>query len=402
MQSRETVKAYNKSMVMEILRNNDSVSRAELSRNTGLSMPTIMKITDDFIQNGLVVEVGKGTSSGGKPPMMLELVPESRLFVGMDISGAMYKCIIMNLKGGVVFRKNCLRQNVRKAGNDIDTIIEFIDTTIRESGVDYRCLSGLGIGVPGIVKTEKGIVANSIDFGWSNLDLRTPLERYFRIPVYVENSSKVMAVGEQWFGTGRECDNFALVTVGRGIGAAFIINGEIYSGFNNQSGEIGHMVIDADGPACKCGKRGCLETFASGKVIERKAGELVLSGTTTVLRNLCGGNADEITTDMVFAAAELGDEPAKKIADEAADHLAAGLENLVALLDCQRIVLTGYVVKNNRYLLARVRKRINLTRNLYFEIENPVEVHLSAMGEEAAVIGAATIPLRCLVENGGD
>ncbi len=402
MQSRETVKAYNKSMVMELLRSNEEVSRAELSRMSGLTMPTIMKITDDFIRSGLVAETGKGTSSGGKPPMMLKLVPESRLFVGVDISGAMYKCIIMNLKGGVIFRKNCRRHDVKKTGSDIDTIIAFIDAAIEESGIEWKRLNGLGIGVPGIVKTGQGIVASSIDFGWSNLDLQTPLVEHFKMPVYVENSSKVMAVGEQWFGTGIECDNFALVTVGRGIGAAFIINGEIYSGFNNQSGEIGHMVIDPDGPACKCGKRGCLETFASGKVIERAAGELVASGEKTLLAQMCGGSADEVTTDMVFAAAEQGDAQAKMIADAAADRLAVGLENLVALLDCQRIVLTGYVVKGNQYLLERVSSRINKTRDQYFKIENPVEVRLSAMGEEAAVIGAATLPLRCLIENGGD
>ncbi len=117
---------------------------------------------------------------------------------------------------------------------------------------------------------------------------------------------------------------------------------------------------------------------------------------------MCGGSADEVTTDMVFAAAEQGDAQAKKIADAAADRLAVGLENLVALLDCQRIVLTGYVVKGNQYLLERVSSRINKTRDQYFKIENPVEVRLSAMGEEAAVIGAATLPLRCLIENGGD
>lgn len=402
MQSRESVKTYNRSIVFEILRKNEEVYRAELARSTGLSMPTIMKITDDFVQSGLVAAVGRGTSSGGKPPMLLKLIPESRLFVGVDISGAMYKCIIMDLKGCVVFRKNCMRNDVRRKSSDVETIIGFIDSAIDESGVEYDRLNGLGIGVPGIVKAGEGIIATSIDFGWKDLNLVEPLKRHFNMPIFVENSSKVMAVGEQWFGTGRECDNFALITVGRGIGAAYIINGELYSGANNQGGEIGHMVIDPSGPECKCGKRGCLETYASGKAIERRAKEAIISGKTTILRDMTVGNPETVTTEMVFYAAANGDEVARTITDDVFERLSVGIGNLVSLLDCERIVLTGYVVKNNTELLKRVATRINQNRNNYFHIENPVDVRLSDMGEEAAVIGAATIPLRNLVESGGN
>ncbi len=399
---REIIRSINKSLIMNIFRKNDEVSRADLSRITGLSLPTIMKITDDFVQKGLIVSVGKGVSNGGKPPVLLKLIPESRLFVGADFSGAMFKFIIMDLKGGILFERNCRKSSLEKKDTDIDTIVSYLDTAISDSGIDPRLLNGLGIGVPGIVDHKSGIIINSIDYGWSNLNLQEILERHFHMPVYIENSSKVMAVGEQWFSEMDECNNFALVTVGRGIGAAFIIDGKIYSGFNNQSGELGHMVVEPAGIQCKCGKIGCLETVASGKAIEKKAETAVMMGANTILRDMCECNTKMITAGMVFKAAETGDPVAKEIVNKAIDYLEIGIENLVDLMDFQRIVLTGYVVENNQYLLNRIQEKINYNRNHYFKVEKPVEICISSLGEEAAVIGAATIPLQNLIENGGE
>ena len=393
------MRSYNKSEVMEIMRKNKSVYRAELARMTGLSMPTIMKITEEFIRNGLITDVGKGVSSGGKPPIIFELIPEARLFVGMDISGAMYKCILMDLRGGVVFRRACLKSELEKKADIIDLIIDFIETTITESGIDRKKLSGIGIGVPGLVEIQEGRVITSIDYNCKNVDVRTPLQKHFQMPVYVENSSKVMAIGEKWFGNGDDSDNFALVTVGRGIGAALIMNGEIYKGFYNMSGEVGHMVIDPNGPLCKCGKRGCLETLASGNAIANQARQLVEEKQNSIMLELVNGDKEKIDYDVVFRAAGKGDYLAQRIVDNAIDSLAIGLGNLICLIDCQLIVLTGCVVKGNEYLLNRVKTQINETRSLYYG-QMPVEVNLSAMGEEAAVIGAATLPLRNLVVSG--
>lgn len=399
MQHRDMMRVYNKSEVMEIMRRNKSVYRAELARITGLSMPTIMKITDEFIRNGLVADVGRGVSSGGKPPMLLELIPDARLFVGMDISGAMFKCIIMDLRGGVVYRRTRVKSEFAEAANIIDSIIEFIETTVSESGIDRSRLSGIGIGVPGLVEIQEGRVITSIDYNWKNVDVRTPLQKRFKMPVYVENSSKVMAIGEKWFGNGNESDNFALVTVGRGIGAALIMNGEIYKGHYNMSGEVGHMVIDPNGPLCKCGKRGCLETLASGKAIANQARQLVDTRRPSVMLDMVKGDKTKIEPETVFKAAAKGDNLARRIVDNAIDSLSIGLGNLISLMDCQLIVLTGCVVKDNEYLLERVRRQINETRSLYYG-KMPVEVKLSTMGEEAAVIGAATLPLRNLVVSG--
>ena len=208
-----------------------------------------------------------------------------------------------------------------------------------------------------------------------------------------------MAIGEKWFGNGDDSDNFALVTVGRGIGAALIMNGEIYKGFYNMSGEVGHMVIDPNGPLCKCGKRGCLETLASGNAIANQARQLVDIGKKSTMLEMVNGDKAKIDSDIVFEAAAKGDPLAQRIADNAIDSLAIGLGNLICLIDCERIVLTGCVVKDNEYLVERVKRQINETRSLYYG-KMPVEVKLSTMGEEAAVVGAATLPLRNLVSNG--
>ena len=392
MQNRNLTRVTNKNRILELIRRNKSIYRAELARRTELSMPTIMSITDELILEGLIRDAGKGISSGGKPPMLLELIPDARLFLGIDISGAMFKCIIIDLQGAVVYQRSRDRDELPD-GYLIGAIIDFIQATVAESGVDEKKICGIGVGIPGLVDTENGVVITSIDYGCKNTDLRTPLQEHFKLPVFVENSSKVMAIGEKWFGAGDGCDDFALVTVGRGIGAALIIKGEIYSGFYNMSGEIGHMVINPNGPLCKCGKQGCLETLASGNAISNQARQLIDSGGSTIMLEMAGGNRKKVNSDIVFAAAEKGDSLARIIADSAIDNLAIGLSNLVSLFDCQRIILTGYVVKGNEYLLRRVSQKINETRSLYYG-NMPVELRLSEMGEEAAVVGAATLPLQ--------
>lgn len=397
MQSKSLKRIQNKNMVLDLIRKHRSIYRAELARITGLSMPTIMSITDELVESGLVRDAGKGISSGGKPPMLMEIIPDSHLFLGVDISGAMYKGTILNLQGDVVYSKS-LEKEDRPEGEIVDCIRQFVDTLLEESKIDITKLSGMGLGIPGLVDTEKGTVINSIDYDLKNEDLRTPLRQIYNLPVFIENSSKVMAIGEKWFGAGADCDDFALVTVGRGIGAALFINGEIYQGHNSMSGELGHMVINPNGPICKCGRRGCLEAMASGKAIANQARNIVSMGSNSIMLDLAGGEPKKIRAETVFRAAAMGDVLAEKIADEAVINLCIGLTNLVFLFDCQRIVLTGYVVKDNSYLLEKISQRVNSTRSLYFG-DVPVEVCLSELGEEAAVIGAATLPLQNYVIN---
>lgn len=397
MQSKSLKRIQNKNMVLDLIRKHRSIYRAELARITGLSMPTIMSITDELVESGLVRDAGKGISSGGKPPMLMEIIPDSHLFLGVDISGAMYKGTILNLQGDVVYSKS-LEKEDRPEGEIVDCIRQFVDTLLEESKIDITKLSGMGLGIPGLVDTEKGTVINSIDYDLKNEDLRTPLRQIYNLPVFIENSSKVMAIGEKWFGAGADCDDFALVTVGRGIGAALFINGEIYQGHNSMSGELGHMVINPNGPICKCGRRGCLEAMASGKAIANQARNIVSMGSNSIMLDLAGGEPKKIRAETVFRAAAMGDVLAEKIADEAVVNLCIGLTNLVFLFDCQRIVLTGYVVKDNSYLLEKISQRVNSTRSLYFG-DVPVEVCLSELGEEAAVIGAATLPLQNFVIN---
>ncbi len=203
MQSKRLMRIYNKNKILDLIRKNHSIYRAELARLTGLSMPTIMNITDELIDDGLIRDAGKGISSGGKPPMLLELIPESHLFAGVDISGAMFKCTILDLQGNIVFSRSREKEGLPLT-EIIEAVEEFIDTSIGASGVDRDKLSGIGVGIPGLVDTEDGMVITSIDYNLKQVDFRTPLQRRFNMPVFIENSSKVMAIGEKWFGAGKQ------------------------------------------------------------------------------------------------------------------------------------------------------------------------------------------------------
>lgn len=141
MQSKSLMRIYNKNKILDLIRKNQSIYRAELARSTGLSMPTIMSITDELVEDGLIRDVGKGISSGGKPPMLLEIIPDSHFFVGIDISGAMFKCIVLDLQGNIVHSR-CQDKDSLPEAELIETIERFIEDTVKEAGVSRRGSAG--------------------------------------------------------------------------------------------------------------------------------------------------------------------------------------------------------------------------------------------------------------------
>ncbi len=379
-----------RSRILEIIRNNDDIFKAEIARITNLSIPTIMRITNEFIESGFVKITGKGISKGGKPPETLQVIPESRYFAGVDLSDSTITSVILDLKGNIVSKNNISVDNNMKNNKVINMAAEILDVLIKESEIDRSKLYGVGIGVPGIVDPARG-VANSQSLGLEDFDIGRYFRDYFAIESFVENTPKAAAVAEHWYGSGRGYDNFIMLAFGRGIGSAMMVNGEIYRGMHNMSGEFGHMVVDLDGPLCHCGKKGCLETVASSSAIERQARQLLQEGFSSIMRKMTGEVPESVSAQIVMAAAEQGDTIALMIAEKAIKYIVLGIENLVSLLDINYIVLSGRILKQSPWFLAEIEKGLQKSKT-HFQGGN-VKLALSKLGNDAAAIGAATLPL---------
>ena len=393
------INTLNKQNVINIIRDNGPIFKAEISRVTGLSIPTVMKMADEFILKGLVREVGKGESSGGKPPLLIEFVPDAHYIIGVDIGTTNIVSIIMDMSAQIV-SKQITPTGVKDPPDVvIDRIIGTIGRTLDETSVKKEKILGIGIGMPGLLDSQSGIVLFSPDFKWENVDLVGPIRKKYGMPVIMDNVTRAMAMGEKWFGLGRGISNFMCINLGYGIGSAIVVDGELYSGSSGSSGEFGHMTLEKNGPLCDCGNYGCLEALASANAITKKAKFFIEKGEGSSILKLAGGDIDGIEAKTVFDAAKSGDMLALEIVHEAAEYIGIALANIINLVDPELIILEGGVARAGEILSGTIQKVVGRRKMKYAGTHTNIAI--SELGENSAAIGAASFLLKRLIENGG-
>ena len=395
------LESMNRRSVLELIRTNGPIHRAEIARTIDLSVPTIMKLTDVLEQNGLIKTIGKGESNarGGKRPDLLGFVPEHYHIIGVDVGRNTLKAILIDL-GGKVYSKVS-----SKTGDDcspntvIPRLISLIDGVIQGSGIYKESIIGMGVGMPGLLDTETGQVIFSPDYHWENVDLLGPLRDRYEMSIILENSNRALAMGEKWFGAGKSSDYFICVNLGHGIGSAIIESGDVYRGSCGSSGEFGHITLEKDGPICDCGNHGCLETLASGNAIARQARELVNKDTSSIIMSLANGKKEAIDAKIVFDAARSGDSLAKSIVDTAIEYIGIGLASYINLLDPDLIILGGGVANAGEILLSGLDNAIRKRQMKH--AGRKVKIVVGMQGSDATAIGAASFILKDLIESGG-
>ncbi len=390
----------NKQNVINIIRSNGPIFKAEISRLAGLSIPTIMKITDELIIKGLIREIGKGESSGGKPPQLLEYIQDSYYMAGVDIGTTNIVVIIMD-QAASLLKKVVIPTEVEDTPeNVIDRIIGSIEKAINGAGIDRKKLLGIGLGMPGLLDVQAGKVLFSPDFKWENVDLVRPIAERFHLPVVMNNVTRAMAMGEKWYGLGRGVENFICINLGYGIGAAIVIDGELYSGSSGTSGEFGHMTLERNGPQCDCGNYGCLEALASANAITKKARFFLDKGEKSAILDIVKGNMEAVEAKTVFDAAKLGDSLALEIIHEATEYIGVAIASIINFADPDLIVLEGGMSRAGDILMDNICKVISRRQMRY--AGRKARVVISELGGDAAAIGAASFLLKKLIENGGD
>lgn len=397
--NKQILNTYNKREIINLIRTKNPIFKAEISRMTGLSIPTVMKITDDFIKSGLVKVQGKGESSGGKRPELLEFVYDAYYIVGVDIGRNSIKTILMDLNANKLNSIVIKTEETKPEKMVIDKVIRSIETVINESNIDKNKILGIGVGMPGLLDIEKGIVLFSPDFNWEGVQLIQPIKEHFDLPIHIENSTRAIAMGEKWFGIGTIASNFLCVNLGHGIGSAIVMDGELYHGSSGSSGELGHITLEKDGPICECGNIGCLEALASANAITKTARNIILNGVDTLIISECNGNIEDVEAKTVFDAAKKGDEVAMKIIEEAINYIGIGLANYINLFDPDLIILAGGIVNAGDILLEGIKKVV-LKRQMKFAARK-LKIKVSNFGDDATAIGAASFLLKELIESGG-
>lgn len=379
------VKNLNKHAALDLIRFSPSgISRIELSRELGLTRAAVTAIVGDLIKAGLVRETN-GQSSRGRRSIALEINPQGGLVVGVDIGATHVTLLLADYLAHVVDEVESSLDIFQGPLVCLPFVDQFLRSWLNELGVDLDQITAIGVGVPGPIVTDAGMVSGPpIMPGWDLFPIREWLEKAWGCPVMLGNDAEFGALGEWAFGAGRGVDNLVYIKVGTGIGAGLMIDGQIYRGTTGCAGEIGHVTIEENGPLCTCGNRGCLEALAGGRAIAQKAIFAIKAGARTTLSEL--PTVEAISAMDVIAAARKGDHLSQKLVQEAGYYLGTALANLINLFNPTKIVIGGGVAQVGDLLLEPVRK-VAKQRSLKVASQ-AVAITSAVLGRRSSAMGA--------------
>jgi predicted NBD/HSP70 family sugar kinase len=384
----QQTRAHNAALVLRALYDHGPISRADVARLTQLTRTTVGDVVGELLAEGLAREIGRGPSTGGKAPILLEVVDASRSVIGLDLGEFVFRAALVDLRGRV-------QQTVERGvtGLDGDEALEVVHAMIEELVAarpgGASALLGIGVGTPGIVDAETGTIRYAVNLDWQDLPLGQLLAERHGVPVRVANDSRAAALAIELFG-GRRSQNLIAITVGRGIGAGVVIGGELFHGDGFGAGEIGHTVVEDDGSACSCGRFGCLETVANARAIVARAIEAGRREPDSELARRLSEHGD-LTLDDVRQALEAGDEPARSVVIAAGRYLGRVIAAIIGILDVERIVLHGSVTQLGEPWLEAVRDEARrrsldlLSRDVSIELAPPIG-DLVVMGASALLL----------------
>jgi glucokinase-like ROK family protein len=381
--TRQHTKEHNRNLVLKTIFAQESISRAEIARITSLTRTTVSDIVANLLEEGLVNEVGVGLSQGGKSPILLSLVEDSRYLIGLDLARNLFRGAIVNLRGAtremVTFPVDC-----NNGDETLALVYEIIDQLMKASCLP---LVGIGIGTPGLVNTTEGIVLNSVNLDWKDLPLARLVEDRYRLPVYILNDSQAAAIGEYTYGKGHSSDSSLIVINARhGIGAGIVINGQLFQGDGGGAGEIGHVVVVSEGgQLCRCGNYGCLETVASTQALIKRIQLLISQSTPTQLTQL----PREITLETIEQAFSRGDPLIHQAVLETGRYLGMAISSLVGTLNIQKIVITGDMTQFGSLWLEEIQSVVTQTTLPRLAYETKIEI--GELGGNNIILGASAM-----------
>lgn len=279
---------------------------------------------------------------------------ERHMAVAVDLGGTKISVALVRLDGRIVSLHRCLTNSNEGAKAVVRRLLLIIGEMITRARLTESGLVGIAVACAGVIDMSRGVVTESPNLpGFSRIRLRDIIAREFGVESYLINDASAAALGEYKFGAGARypVKNLVYLTVGTGIGGGMILDGQLYLGSDGSAGEIGHTIIKVDGPLCKCGRNGCLESLASGWAVARDAVEYLKKGEESTILQFAGGKIENVTAAVVSVAAKQGDILAQRVIGNAANYLGVGLANIINIFNPELIIIGGGLAKMGRPLL---------------------------------------------------
>jgi predicted NBD/HSP70 family sugar kinase len=352
--NREFTKTINQFHILNTIRRAGLISRVEIAAVTGQSRAAVTNITARLLKEKVIVEKETKTSSSrGRRRVLLALNPTAAYVVGVKLSAFQASFAVTNMQADVL---SSLIVPVRIGKKSVEFVADLIEEGIRhcvsEALISMGKISGIGIGIPGLVNREKGFTYWSALYKKGSTSLRNLIQKRFNIRTYIENDANTVTLAQQWFGEGKGVDNFLVVTVEHGVGMGIVVNGQIYRGVKGIGAEFGHMVIKPGGALCRCGKRGCIEAYVADYTILEAAIDACKAGKWQYK------NVASLTIEEVTAIAKKGEPALKKIFKRSGEILGLGISGLVQIFNPQKIIIAGEGVRAGALVFDPMQKTI--------------------------------------------
>ncbi|MEO0592289.1 MAG: ROK family transcriptional regulator [Myxococcota bacterium] len=382
-----SVRIHHRRMLIRLLWESGDMSRAEVARQTGLSRSTVSSIVSELIDRQLVSEIGSGSSSGGRKPILLSLADDDFVIAGIDVGASHVAVAITNLRCEIREWRH-ERHDVRNdPAGTLKLVTKMALDALHNSELSFERLIGVGLAMPSpMVEGEPNGLSSVIMPKWAGYDLRQALRRLIRAPVFMDNDANLGALAEHWWGAGRGEKHLVYIKLATGIGAGLVLNGEVYHGSSGIAGEVAHTSVEPDGPLCICGQRGCLGLVAGSAMMLRRVREQIEAGRES---SLTDGN---LTPSRLVEAALAGDGLAVETVQRAGHVIGIGIANLVNVLDPGLVVLGGELSSAGHVLLGPLVASAR-SRSLSTAIA-PTRIVTTQLGERDIALGAATLVLR--------
>lgn len=384
-----------KKRIVQLLYLEGNKSIPDIGRATGMSIPTITRTINELIDEGMVLDNGIGASIGGRRPNLYLLNPEARYVLGIDMGRFSTRISILNLSRQIISSDGIIVSELENDENIVEKIFQKAKELIANTGIDYRKLIGVGIAFPGLIDSKSGMSQTYKNF--SDRPLYKFFEDKFDLPVFVENDARVMALGESYFGLAQGKENVLCLNIGAGIGLGMILNGKLYRGNSGFAGEFGHFEVEPEGKLCICGKRGCLETVASGSAIAKRAQIDMSNGMISILARLTDETPERIDAETVVKAAQLEDQYAIGLLSEMGEQLGKGIAVLINIFNPEIIILGGKLGMAENYIIDPLQ--LSLNKYAISRIKRDCQIVTSKLREKSALLGAFALVIEKIFED---
>lgn len=386
------IQALNRSMVLNKIRTEGPISRIDLAKKNKLSPSTVTSAVQELIKEGYVSEIGTGSSSGGRKPILLKFNPDNHYLFAVAITNSVMMLARMNLEAKVLQKETHPLAGLQ-GESVIERLLSLMDDFMTGQEDLERCV-GISVTVPGIVSDSQGLVHYNTKLRMTDVPLKRIIEERYGLRTWVENDMNSVVLAERRFGD-YAFANLIYISIGDGLGSGILINDHILRGKHGGAGEFGHTSVNRSGIRCECGNVGCLDSYISWMAVYSRIITAIATGRPTLIQELSGGDYSKIVPSVFKEALRRGDKLAKDLNEEVAELLGAAIVNLVNMFNPEALILGGEMAHGNPNLLEMVRSYID--RHALPILKEDMVFGLASLGEEDKLMGAASALLQDLL-----